>query len=161
MYKYIYISFYTSWIFITSIIVKLIFVYIRGTGIRVCNACSGISDQFRFVFCVALLKLTKMNKQRFQSGHAKRKAKQKEALIACGNDKSQKKICFFPTIRQGNSSVTSDPVLNITENNSSDFENDLIHANDNSSTGCDIVLSTTESNIANTERNITNNTGKW
>jgi len=97
-----------------------------------------------------------MNKQRFQSGHAKRKAKQKEALIACGNDKSQKKICFFPTIRQGNnkiqnyvlshmvrlllisvilgnSSVTSDPVVSITENNSSDFENDLIHANGNNS----------------------------
>ncbi|KAF0711280.1 Uncharacterized protein FWK35_00031724, partial [Aphis craccivora] len=99
-----------------------------------------------------------MNKQRFQSGHAKRKAKQKEALIACGNDKSKKKFCFFPNIRQvisGNSSVISDPVVSITESNLSDFENDLIHANDNnnnSCTGCDIVLSTTESNIENTER---------
>jgi len=29
--------------------------------------------------------------------------------------------------------TTSDPVLNITENNSSDFENDLIYANGNNS----------------------------
>jgi len=35
-----------------------------------------------------------MHKQRFQSGHAKRKAKQKEASIACEKDKSQKKFAF-------------------------------------------------------------------
>lgn len=46
-----------------------------------------------------------MHKQRFKCGHAKRKAKQKEALIACGNDKNQKKICFLPSIKQGKNKI--------------------------------------------------------
>ncbi|KAL4126118.1 hypothetical protein QTP88_010347 [Uroleucon formosanum] len=57
-----------------------------------------------------------MHKQRFKCRHAKRKAKQKEALIACGNDKNQKKICFLPSIKQ----VVLESVVindNIIENN--------------------------------------------
>jgi hypothetical protein len=42
-------------------------------------------------------------------------------------------LLLLISVISGNSSVTSDPVLNITENNSSDFENDLIHANGNNS----------------------------
>jgi len=37
-----------------------------------------------------------MYKRKFENGHSKKKTKQRHALLACANDKNQKKL-FFPT----------------------------------------------------------------